>query len=178
MLLYKAIEQNKVDLSKPSNKALLKDYEQFKKDKVVEPMIIQEIFRRTKEPVYLTNDDEMGGFTLFLYPDHWRLVDKYWIDGAAEEGQYPIDERHLRIFKPSKEQQTTIELYTIRGKIQNLIDEIIEIRREVAENPDKRFSLFSDFHRDIKELEKLDPFNPELDKGIMGKPIFGSLIDA
>ena len=179
MILYK--ELDKMNLSKLSNEALLNDYKRFKRDKNIEPLLIQEIFRRTQNINILEKEDHNSTWYLKLYPNHWevwRMIDNPFNSTHPTEmkGNYPVSE--AAIFNTGIKPNALVKLYTIRGKIQNLMDELVEIRSEVAEHPEKRFSLFPDFHTVMKELERLDPFNPELDKGIMGKSIFGALIDA
>ena len=176
-MLVEAIRQGRVHVSRLGNEALLKDYGKFQYDKVIGPILLKEIFRRTKDVKWLEKDDTMRGFHLLLYPDHWRLVDRYWIGEPSDEGEYPIDDDHLWIFNPSKEQKSTIQLYTLRAKIQTLVKRIKAVRAEVKKDPEKARKFWNRMYTAQKQLEKLDPYNRELDYGIYGLPFDAGLVD-
>ena len=174
-LVERALRQGRVDLSKESAEALLKDYEKFKNNKIVGPVVIEEIFKRTGNTVTPTMLEGKYGYTLVLYPDYWRLSGGEYDPGFNMP--YPIDKNSLWILKPTDYQKTLIELYHLRAKITSAEKKIREVREKVKQHPEERRSLFSEFHSAMKELERLNPFDSELDYGILGKPFFVGLAD-
>ena len=177
MTLEGLVEAGRINLKRLTDKALLKDYQSFRYDKVVGQALLREIMRRTERASWLEKEDIIGKFTLILEKDHWLLVNGEGEYADKTEGQYPIDTDTLWTFNPSPKEIALIRLYEFRAKIANLIYEIKEVQREVRKNPDKAHSLWNRMYSAQKELERIDPYNKALDYGIYGLPFDKRLVD-
>jgi hypothetical protein len=162
------LEQGRVNLSKESEKSLLKDLEKFKYG-TIRNGLLKELFRRTDTTWFLKIDK----FELWLTPEGW------WKE-TCFLGTFPTSTgwRRLPLLEEVKDRfqkyGSQIKLFEIRAQIQGLEQNVKDIRFELTMHPEKKLMLFGRLFQKCKELRNIDPDNAELNPGMNGRP--GGLI--
>ena len=162
------LEQGKVNLSKESEKSLLKDLEKFKYG-TIRNGLLKELFKRT-DTTWLLKIDK---FELWLTPEGW------WKE-TCFLGTFPTSTCWKRLPLPEEvngrfqKYGPQIKLFEIRAQIQGLEQNIKDIRFELTMRPEKKPILFDRFLHKCKELRNIDPDNAELNLGMNERP--GELI--
>jgi len=173
MKLEEIARSGRINLAFESWRSLLHDYRTFKNNESISPVILKEMRIRTEKSraVFKRSHNKITMVILF--------ADKYYIVRPDIENHIQVKEYYNaeEIKGFDGEDAAIIKIYQIAGKIRNIIKKRKELREKVKATPEEKDELWSEYKTLGKELERLDPFNPDLQIGILGKSFFAGLAD-